>query len=117
MPLLTGRKLWDTPMAGWAFWTSNIGMVSMTGALAVAGITQVNLERRMGMDFLAVQKEIEMHFVGMLLAAALFTVGIIFFIITFLKHGRPSDEALGIDLVEESDSVATPLKTDGYNMS
>ena len=92
-------------------------MVSMTGALAVAGITQVNLERRMGMDFLAVQKEIEMHFIGMLLAAALFTVGIIFFIITFLKHGRPSDEALGMDPAEDNDSAATPVKTDGYSIS
>jgi nitric oxide reductase subunit B len=100
LPLLTGRKLWDTAMANWAFWTSNIGMVAMTGALAVAGITQVNLERRMGMDFLAVQKEIEMHFVGMLLAAGLFTVGIICFIITFFRHGRPTDEALGNDPAE-----------------
>ena len=97
MPLLTGRRLWDTALASWAFWTSNIGMVGMTGALAVAGITQVNLERRMGMDFLAVQKEIEMHFIGMLLAAALFTVGIVCFILCFLRHGLPSDEAIGAD--------------------
>ncbi len=97
MPLLTGRKLWDTASANWAFWTSNIGMVGMTGALAVAGITQVNLERRMGMDFLAVQTEIEMHFIGMLLAAALFTVGIGCFVYSFFRHGRPTDEALGRD--------------------
>jgi nitric oxide reductase subunit B len=92
-------------------------MVGMTGALAVAGITQVNLERRMGMDFLAVQKEIEMHFIGMLLAAALFTVGIIFFIITFLKHGRPTDEALGTDPALESEPAAAPVGTEGYTMS
>ena len=81
-------------MATWAFWTSNIGMVGMTGALAVAGITQVALERRLGLDFLVVQKEIEMHFVGLLLAAALFSTGIVMFIITFFRHGLPSDEAL-----------------------
>ena len=103
MPLLTGRKLWDTASANWAFWTSNIGMVGMTGALAVAGITQVNLERRMGMDFLAVQTEIEMHFIGMLLAAALFTVGIGCFVYSFFRHGRPTDEALG------RDPAATPV--------
>lgn len=94
LPLMTGRRLWDTPMATWAFWTSNIGMVGMTGALAVAGITQVALERRLGLDFLVVQKEIEMHFVGLLLAAALFSTGIVMFIITFFRHGLPSDEAL-----------------------
>ena len=49
----------------------------MTGAFAVAGMAQVYLERRMGMDFLAVQKEIEVHFFGLVLAAALFTLGIV----------------------------------------
>lgn len=98
MPLLTGRKLWDSPIATWAFWTSNIGMSFMTGAFAVAGITQVNLERRMGFDFLAVQHEIEMHFIGLLLAASLFTIGILLFIWNFLRHGLPTDEALGADL-------------------
>jgi len=98
LPLMTGRKLWDTPLASWAFWTSNIGMLGMTGALAVAGITQVNLERRMGLDFMLVQKEIQVHFIGMLLAAALFTVGIGMFIVTFLRHGLPNDEALGSDV-------------------
>jgi nitric oxide reductase subunit B len=98
LPLMTGRKLWDTPMANGAFWTSNIGMVGMTGALAVAGITQVNLERRMGLDFLLVQKEIEVHFIGMLLAAALFTVGIAMFFVTFFRHGLPRDEVIGVDV-------------------
>lgn len=98
MPLLTGRKLWDSPVAAWAFWTSNIGMSFMTGAFAVAGITQVNLERRMGLDFLAVQREIEMHFIGLILAACLFTIGILLFIWNFLRHGLPSDEAIGADI-------------------
>lgn len=103
LPLMTGRRLWDTPMATWAFWTSNIGMVGMTGALAVAGITQVALERRLGLDFLVVQKEIEMHFVGLLLAAALFSTGIVMFIITFFRHGLPSDEALTPEVSGEPD--------------
>ncbi|MCC7377238.1 MAG: cbb3-type cytochrome c oxidase subunit I [Verrucomicrobiales bacterium] len=98
LPLLTGRKLWDSAAAAVAFWTSNIGMVGMTGALAVAGVTQVVLERRIGMDFLLVQKELEMHFVGMLLAAALFTVGIGAFIFNFIRHGLPSSEAMEVDL-------------------
>ena len=103
LPLMTGRRLWDTPMATWALWTSNIGMVGMTGALAVAGITQVALERRLGLDFLVVQKEIEMHFVGLLLAAALFSTGIVMFIITFFRHGLPSDEALTPEVSGEPD--------------
>jgi nitric oxide reductase subunit B len=98
MPLLTGRKLWDTPAANIAFWTSNIGMVGMTGAFGVAGITQVVLERRVGLDFLVVQKEIQMHFVGLVLAASLFTIGVLMFIWIFLKHGLPRDEALELDL-------------------
>jgi len=55
----------------------------------------VNLERRLGLDFMIVQKEIQVHFVGLLLAAALFTLGIGMFIVTFFRHGLPSDEALG----------------------
>ncbi len=100
LPLLTGRKLWDTALSSFAFWTSNIGMVGMTGALAVAGVTQVVLERRLGLDFLVVQKEVEMHFVGMLLAAALFTLGIGAFLVTFVRHGLPSEEARELDLSE-----------------
>jgi nitric oxide reductase subunit B len=104
MPLLTGRKLWDRGSATFAFWTSNIGMVGMTGALAVAGVTQVVLERRMGMDFLLVQKEVEMHFIGMLLAAGLFTLGIGAFMVNFIQHGLPTNEALEPDL-----SAAVPV--------
>ena len=55
MPLMTGRKLWDTNASTYGFWLSNIGMVAMTGAFAVAGISQVVLERRTGIDFMEVQ--------------------------------------------------------------
>lgn len=95
MPLMTGRKLWDTPASNYGFWISNIGMVSMTGAFAVAGVSQVVLERRTGIDFLEVQKEIEPHFLGLVLAAALFTIGIFLFILNFIRYGKPTDEALG----------------------
>jgi nitric oxide reductase subunit B len=89
MPLLTGRKLFDTAGSLWAFWLANVGMVSMTAALAVAGVTQVVLERRMGLDFMTVQKEIEVHFIGMALAASLFTLGIILYILNFIRYGTP----------------------------
>lgn len=97
IPQLTGRKRWDSPAAHYAFWTSNIGMVSMTASFAVAGITQVVLERRLGMDFLAVQKEIEMHFIGLILAASLFTIGIGLFMWEFFRHGLPTNEAITND--------------------
>lgn len=92
MPEMTGRKIYKLATAEWAFWTSNIGMVSMTGAFAVAGITQVYLERRVGMDFLATQEAIEIHFVGLILAASLFSVGIVLYIWNFIQYGLPVDE-------------------------
>jgi nitric oxide reductase subunit B len=94
LPLLTGRKLWNNMPGLLSFWLANIGMTAMTGAFAVAGITQVYLERKMGMDFLTVQKEIQIHFVGLIAAASLFTIGSILFIYNFIKFGLPSDEAI-----------------------
>ena len=94
LPLLTGRKLWNNMTSLLAFWISNIGMLGMTGAFAVAGIAQVYLERKLGMDFMVVQREIEVHFIGLLFAATLFTIGIILYIYNFIKFGIPSDEVL-----------------------
>jgi len=94
MPLMTGRKLWNTKSSHVAFWCSNIGMFCMTGAFAVAGITQVYLERIVGMDFLTVQEEIQPHFIGLVLAASLFTIGIGAFIHNFIRYGRPCEELI-----------------------
>jgi nitric oxide reductase subunit B len=89
MPHLTGRKLQDSGMNSFAFWTSNIGMISMTLAFGVAGIAQVYLERKMGLDFLVVQKELEVHFLGLVLAASLFSLGIGAFVWNFIRFGGP----------------------------
>lgn len=94
MPLMTGRKIYNSFTGLCAFWMSNIGMLGMTGAFAVAGIAQVYLERKSGMDFMQVQHEIEPHFLGLILAATLFLLGIVFYIYDFIKYGRPSDEAI-----------------------
>jgi nitric oxide reductase subunit B len=51
MPLITGRKNYNSMYGTLAFWLSNIGMIGMTGAFAVAGIAQVYLERKSGMEF------------------------------------------------------------------
>ena len=91
-PALTGRRLHDRPAATFAFWTSNIGMIAMTIAFGIAGVTQVVLERRVGMEFLAVQTEVEVHFWGLILAATLFTFGIIAYIVNFIQHGMPKGE-------------------------
>jgi nitric oxide reductase subunit B len=93
MPIMTGRKLTETPTSIFSFWSSNIGMVAMTLAFAVAGIAQVVMERRMGMDFLTVQKEIQVHFFGLVLAAGLFALGIIAFVANFIRYGLPVKSA------------------------
>jgi nitric oxide reductase subunit B len=97
MPLMTGRKRYNSMNGIMAFWLSNIGMIGMTGAFAVAGITQVYLERKSGMDFINVQHEIEPHFLALILAASMFTFGIALYILEFIRDGQPNDEALNID--------------------
>ena len=94
MPNLTGRKLYDTNLGAFAFWTSNIGMVGMTVAFGVAGVAQVYLERKMGLDFGVVQQEIQVHFFILVCCATLFTAGVTAYIWEFIKYGRPNDEAL-----------------------
>lgn len=94
MPNMTGRKLYDSTTGVLAFWLSNIGMLGMTVAFGVAGVAQVYLERKMGLDFGDVQKEIQVHFLILIICATMFTTGIGLFIYEFIKYGLPTDEAL-----------------------
>ncbi|MBS1589437.1 MAG: cbb3-type cytochrome c oxidase subunit I [Bacteroidetes bacterium] len=94
MPNLTGRKLFDTARGTYAFWLSNIGMLGMTAAFGVAGVAQVYMERKMGIEFGEVQKEIQVHFLVLVTCATMFTTGIILYLIEFVKFGLPTDEAL-----------------------
>ncbi len=94
MPQVTGRKRYNTRMAEYAFWLSNIGMIAMTTAFAAAGVTQVYLERKVGMDFAEVQIAMEPHFLMLIFAATIFATGVTLFIIDFVKYGMPTDEAL-----------------------
>jgi nitric oxide reductase subunit B len=106
LPEFTGRKLYKGWLPEWAFWTSNIGMLGMTGAFAVAGIAQVYLERRMGMDFLETQEALEVHFFGLILAASLFTLGIVFYIWNFIQYGHPFGQSEAPNPVETAEPVA-----------
>ncbi len=94
LPNMTGRKFYDSARGRMAFWFSNIGMIGMTVAFGVAGVAQVYLERKFKMDFMMVQDEISIHFVVLLICATLFATGITLYVIEFIKHGRPTDEAL-----------------------
>ncbi|SNZ01481.1 cbb3-type cytochrome c oxidase subunit I [Flagellimonas pacifica] len=96
MPNMTGRKLYLSARGRAAFWLSNIGMIGMTVAFGVAGVAQVYLERKFKMEFMQVQNEISIHFVVLLLCASVLTFGIILYIVDFIKHGRPTDQALEI---------------------
>jgi len=94
MPNLTGRKLYDSGSGLTAFWLSNIGMIGMTTAFAAAGVSQVYMERIMGLEFGDTQKEIQVHFLILVLCATLFSIGIGMYIYEFIRYGKPSDEAL-----------------------
>ncbi len=95
LPNMTGRKFYDSSMGRMAFWISNIGMVGMTVAFGVAGVVQVYLERiTKTMSFMEAQKEIEVHFWVLIILATLFCVGITMYIIEFIRHGKPNNEAL-----------------------
>ena len=93
LPEITGRKRYDGWMPEWGFWLANIGMTAMTAAFAIAGIAQVYLERKVGLDFLDVQESLQIHFLGLVLAAGLFTVGIGLFTWNFIQYGMPVPRA------------------------
>lgn len=101
MPNLTGRKLYDTVNGQLAFWLSNVGMVGMTMAFGVAGVAQVYLERKTGIEFGAVQQEIEVHFLVLVLTASMFAAGILLYLYEFYRYGKPNDEALGMEEITQ----------------
>ena len=94
LPNMTGRKRYDTSLGRMAFWFSNIGILGMTVAFGVAGVAQVYLERKLKMPFMEVQLELEVHFWVLITCATFFATGITMYIIDFIKHGTPTDEAL-----------------------
>ncbi len=98
LPNMTGRKFYDSARGRMAFWLANVGMLGMTVAFGVAGVAQVYMERiTKSMSFMETQKEIEVHFYVLIIMATIFITGITLYIIEFVKHGQPTDEALEVD--------------------
>ncbi len=97
MPNLTGRKLYNNSLSSYAFWLSLIGMLGMVAAFAAMGVTQVALERRLGMAFMDVQAELKPHFWVLVITASIFTIGILLYVWNFIKFGLPKDEAIGME--------------------
>jgi len=94
LPNMTGRKFYDSSRGRMAYWLANIGMIGMTVSFGVAGVAQVYMERIMKVDFMKVQLEIQIHYFVLIIMATLFSTGITLYIIEFIKHGQPTDEAL-----------------------
>jgi nitric oxide reductase subunit B len=90
IPEITGRKFYDTAVGHWAFWVTNIAITAMTVAFGIAGVAQVYLERIVGLDFLVVQKELHVHFFGLLLAGFLMFAGYLLLAVYYFKHGLPA---------------------------
>ncbi len=97
MPNLTGRKIYNNSLSSYAFWLSLIGMLGMVSAFAAMGVTQVALERRLGMAFMDVQAELKPHFWVLVITASIFTTGILLYVWNFIKFGLPKDEAIGME--------------------
>jgi len=97
LPNVTGRKIYDNGLGNNAFWLSLVGMLGMVAAFGAMGVAQVTLERRLGLDFMTVQKELYSHFWVLIATASIFTTGILLFVWNFIKYGLPTDEAIGME--------------------
>jgi nitric oxide reductase subunit B len=77
----------------WAFWLQLAGMFGMTLSFATAGIGQVYLERILGLGYLDTQLKIQVHFLMLLAAASVFSLGAGLFIWDFFRF-RPRFEPI-----------------------
>lgn len=88
MPHLTrnGNEARESTLGYWAFWLQAAGMFGMTMAFATAGIAQTYLERIMGLGYLETQLKIQVHFLMLIAAATVFTIGAACFIWDFFRQ-------------------------------
>ena len=87
MPYLTGRgeSRERRALGYWAFWLQTGGMFGMTMAFAAAGIAQTYVERIMGLGYLETQLKIQVHFLMLMAAGTIFTIGAGLFIWDFFR--------------------------------
>lgn len=90
LPIMTGRKIYNNPLNKYAFWLSNIGIYGMVLCFGIAGILQVYMERRMGLDFFVVRAELAFFFKCLICFACMLTIGIYSYVYVFIKAGLPS---------------------------
>ncbi len=103
MPHLTrgGREDRESTLGYWAFWLQAVGMFGMTMAFATAGIAQTYLERIMGLGYLETQLKIQVHFLMLIAAATVFSIGAACFIWDFFRQTP-------IALTGDGDGAVTP---------
>lgn len=109
LPAMTPQRRETGSTIGYlAFWMQLAGMFGMTLSFATAGIGQVYLERILGLGYLDTQLKIQVHFLMLIAAASVFTIGVMLFIYDFFRYaprlevtaeippaGRGSTTALG----------------------
>lgn len=95
LPIMTGKPIYNSNIFKYSFWASNVGMVCMVLSFACAGITQVYLERKIGLDFFLVRDELVIYFYCLIFSAIIFASGIFSYIYVFIKAGLPNAKLLG----------------------
>ena len=87
LPHFAGREdnARESSMGYWAFWLQIAGMFGMVLSFGTAGITQVYLERILGLGYLDTQLKLQVHFLMLTATATLFTLGAGLFIWDFFR--------------------------------
>lgn len=99
LPSLTNHRKVEGSAAGyWAFWLQIAGMFGMVLSFGTAGITQVYLERILGLGYLDTQLKLQVHFLMLTATATLFTLGAGLFIWDFFRSA-PKLSGDAVDVV------------------
>ena len=86
LPFITGNPSAGERRGGmglWSFWLQVGGMTGMTMAFAAAGVSQVYMERILGIGYLNAQEKLQVHFQMLLATGAIFTAGVLLFLWDF----------------------------------
>ena len=86
LPSITGNPEAGNRHGGiglWSFWLQVSGMTGMTMAFAAAGVAQVYMERILGIGYLDAQAKLQVHFQMLVVAATIFSIGVLLFLWDF----------------------------------